>query len=148
MLTPPPFEVMEDGDPEACFFEWLEAQLPAVPSVINESYKSASLFSTVAALNLHEGRECEHVGDLANPTVVPVDQDSRKEMSKVVQEAMRRIMLEYSVSQVREVARVDAIARLNAISAPSFPFHLLCFSLFILNLWSLIWSTVSCGLEC
>lgn len=47
-------------------------QLPVVLSVIEKSYKFASLFSTEAALNLLEGHGCEHIGDLADSTVVTV----------------------------------------------------------------------------
>lgn len=141
---------MEDGNLEASFFELLESQLPALPSVIEKSCNFASLFSTEAALNLLEGCECEHVGDLANPMVVFVDQESHEGMSEAIQEVSRRIVLEYRVAYGREAARPDAIARLNEVGALLFYFifHLLCFSLLILNPCLLFSSTVSRSPEC
>lgn len=123
----PPFEVTEEDNPKASFFEWLEAQLPAVPSIIEKSCKFASLFSTEAPLNLLEGHKCEHVGDLADPTVVSVNKDSSEGMSKVVQEPAWRVVSEYWLAHGRETAPIDAVAWLNAVSAPSFPFPLILF---------------------
>lgn len=90
--------------------------------MIEKSCKFASRFSAEAALNLLERRECEHVGDLADPTVAFVDQDSREGMSEAVQEAARRIVSEYWVTHGCESARAEAVGCLNAVDALSFPF--------------------------
>lgn len=51
----PPFEVVRGADLEARFFDWLEAQLPIVPSVVEKSCKYASLFTAEAVHNFLEG---------------------------------------------------------------------------------------------
>lgn len=126
----PPFEVMEDGNPEDSFFAWLEAQLPAVPSVNEKSYKFSLLLSAEAALNLMERRDCEHVGNMAEPMIVTVGEDSREVMSEAVERAAHRVVAEYWVAHGREAARANVVARLGAVSPTSFPPSPLGFSLF------------------
>lgn len=79
-----PFEAAQNGNSEADFFTWLEAQLPAVPSIIEKSCKVTLLFGAEAALNLLERQDSEHVSD-----------DSREGMSEVVQQAAQCIVAEY-----------------------------------------------------
>lgn len=90
----PPFKVAKGEEAERVFFNWLEAQLPALLEIIDRSCKFASLFNIEASLNLLEGRGCKHVGSLNDADTV-IGSDSREGASEAVKQAARRILTEY-----------------------------------------------------
>lgn len=63
----PPIVDATHANLEVTFLDWLEAQHPAIPEVIEKSCKYVSLYSAEAALNLLEHGGCEHVDDLVDP---------------------------------------------------------------------------------
>lgn len=102
------FDSASQGDPKTPFLDWLGAQHPTIPEVIEKSSRYASLYSAEAAFCLLERQNCSHVAELADPKKIMIDRHCRDGSSDAMKLAARRVASEYWVSHGYEDAQIQA----------------------------------------